>query len=162
MVNDLKNLELGHAYWVYATAATNLYWGVGNGITASRASSPSNAPSAPATYYGWVMPGPAFTPTEGVRVIAMIDGVICGETTVQLFNGQPGYVVRVAANDPQDAATTCGEVGKVVTFTVGDSLMAQTSTWSNQAAQFFSMGPTGGLSTPPPQPHTLYLPLARQ
>lgn len=109
-----------------------------------------------------MMPGSTFTPAEGMRITATIDGVVCGETTVQLLNGQPGYILRVAANDPQDAAPSCGEVGKVIAFTVGEFPMGQTATWRNQVVHFLSLGQIAGLSTTPTQPHLLYLPLVQR
>lgn len=92
----------------------------------------------------------------------MIDGVVCGETTVQLVNDQLGYVIGVAVNDPQDVASTCGEAGKTITFRVGDQPMAQTAPWNNQRVQFLGLGQTVGLSASPAQPNLLYLPLVRK
>lgn len=162
LVNDLRQMELGHAYWIYATAATDLFWGVGPAVTASQVAAAASAPAAPASYYGWIASDATFAPAVGMRVTATIDGVVCGETTVQLVNGQLGYVIRVAANDPQDALPTCGGAGKALTFTVGDQPMAQTASWNNQAVQFLALGQTVGVNAVPVQPNQLYLPLVRK
>jgi hypothetical protein len=162
-VNDLTNLEFGRAYWLYATEPAQLYLGVGDGVVASQiAATPSGTPTAPAIYYGWVAAEQNFTPVEGMPVIATIDGVVCGETTVQRFNGQPGYVLRVAADDPQANGTTCGESGKVITLTVGGITMAQSATWNNQGVSYLSLSQTSDLNIDPSQTARAFLPVVRK
>ena len=161
-VNDLTNLEFGRAYWLYATEPAQLYLGVSNGTATGRTVAPSDVPSAPAIYYGWVAAESNFTPVEGMPVIATIDGVACGATTVQRFNGQLGYVLRVAANDPQDNTTTCGASGKVIALTVGGVTMAQSAIWNNQGVSYLSLSQTSSLNTDPLQINRSYLPLVHK
>ncbi|MCB9151337.1 MAG: VCBS repeat-containing protein [Caldilineaceae bacterium] len=161
VVNDLEQMELGQTYWLYATEPITLYVGVGDQVIASSsAATTTNTPSAPAIFYGWIEPGINFSPVKDMTVTAQIDGDFCGETTVQLFNGRLGYVMRVAANESQQELQRCGIYGEKVTFFVGDRVMAQTSLWNNQETHLLSLSQDDNESGP--RSGRIYLPIIRQ
>ena len=92
-----------------------------------------------------------------MTVTALIDNVICGETTITTIDGQLAYLLPVAAADSADETASCGVAGKAVTFKVGDNVMAHNVAWNNAQATFWSLGET--MAPNADLPHRTYLPL---
>ena len=138
-VNTLHALEYAHSYWIYATQPVTLYLGVGSpsaSVVSSNVaeSMAADAPLAPATYYGWITPSTGFTPTVGMRVSGGIDGVLCGETTIQLLDGKLAYILQVPASNPTAASLPCGARNKEIVFRVDHWFMDHNHVWDNSDA----------------------------
>lgn len=144
LVNTLHGVEYAHNYWVYATQPVTLYLGVTSEISRVASSNmdgmmASNAPLAPATYYGWITPSVGFTPTVGMRVIAKIDGTVCGETLIQQLDGKLAYLLQVAASDPSTPALNCGARNKEIVFNIDNWVMDHDRPWDNSHASSQSL-----------------------
>lgn len=146
LVNDLAELSFGGVYWIYSLRETQAYFGLPS--LPGDAVAPEGLPAAidaldaadvlpPATVYGWVTASPGFNPAPGDTVVASIDGVTCGQTTVQSWSGQLAYKIQV------DAARTdmpdCGRDGATVVFSVDDQIMAASAPWDNTQARFLPL-----------------------
>jgi hypothetical protein len=131
LVNDLTHLEFGHSYWIYATEAITWYLGVPNNRMASQ-----GIQLPPATFYGVLTPTASFTPTVGMAVRARINGNICGETTIEEWNGQLAYKLQVQAENLIGDPNGCGASGRNILFEVGDWLIEQEQAWDNSHAWF--------------------------
>ncbi|MFZ4663362.1 MAG: FG-GAP repeat domain-containing protein [Caldilineaceae bacterium] len=162
MVNTLRRLDYGKGYWIYATQAVVLYLGIGSASVEETADENdlTSAPLAPATYYGWITPSASFTPTIGMTVTALIDNVVCGETSITTIEGQLAYALAVAADDAGDESGGCGVSGKNVIFKVGDTMLPQGVAWNNAQANFWPL--TDMIPDGIERPNRIYLPLANR
>ncbi len=137
-VNDLPALEFGHGYWINVTATDpiTLYL-KGSFETTGEASTPV-CPSGqagamlhppPTTYFGNLTAGAGFSPTAGLPVVALVDGVICGRGVTEPGDDGDRYTVAVdaagAVNDWQ-----CGGPGKTVTFEIDGEPVQPPAPWS--------------------------------
>jgi hypothetical protein len=162
MVNTLRRLDYGKGYWIYATQAVVLYLGIGSASVEETADENdlTSAPLAPATYYGWITPSASFTPTIGMTVTALIDNVVCGETSITTIEGQLAYALAVAVDDAGDESGGCGVSGKNVIFKVGDTMLPQGVAWNNAQANFWPL--TDMIPDGIERPNRIYLPLANR
>jgi hypothetical protein len=156
LVNTLTQLDPNGGYWIHVKRAVTLYLGLGEVNVASTASSAgtsspqTNAPLPPAIYYGSVTAQGSFAPTAGMSVTALIDGVRCGETQLQLLAGGLGYVLQVRAKQSNEA--TCGEAGKQVVFAVGAHRMKHHQLWDNTGATLHPLNGIDDAPLPTPEP----------
>lgn len=163
-VNDLQELEFGHAYWLYATQAITPYLGVAlpqtEGVLAAAVDLP------PATFYGPLDGAGIVAPTIGMSVTAAIDDVQCGNGTVDQVNGQWVYKVQVAA---AVANNGCGTLGAAVKLGIGGYAVAQMATWDHRQAQYQPVTvvdtpwPAAGALIPPTEAdkaNQIFLPVA--
>ncbi len=137
LVNTLDDLEEHGAYTLFLTDAATLYWNVGAAQqlqAAGPSASATAAPSAPALFYGEIIPTAGFTPTLGMTVTAEIDGVTCGETTVRLVDEKWAYVLAVRSVFAGAADTDCGAFQSAVTFRINGVQMATAAIWDNRQA----------------------------
>ncbi len=132
-LNDLTELTLGNSYWLYATQTVTPYLALPGEETWLRTSAAPNP--LPATFYGPVAVTASFTPTAGMDVLATVDGVVCGQGSVDELDGSPVYQVQLRA----DTGDGCGSAGRTVTLVVGGRRMVETYTlgsgdsWNMQA-----------------------------
>ncbi len=143
-VNDLRQLEYAHGYWIQATKAITLYLGGGSVVTAAGT---ANLPDPPATYYGPVSAGHGFVPAAGMPVRAYIDGHLCGRSETQKVDGQIVYAIDVDAGGGE--ADICGASGRPVQFEVGGRRMNASAAWDNEQVHRLELAP----------PRFLYLPI---
>ena len=148
LVNDLPTLDPLRSYWIYAMTDTVPYIGV----PTMQNNQVANLSLPPATYYGEVLAGNGFTPTLGMTVEAIIDGVSCG--TGEITNTAAGlsYKIQVAA----DNGNNCGTTGQVIAFVVDSITMTTSTTWKNMQANYL---PLNGLTTVGGPQSQLFLPL---
>jgi hypothetical protein len=134
-VNDLHELEFGQGYWINVSEAVTLF------LKGSAASifqriqwvvqaAVNHLQSPPATYYGWVLPSPDFTPLPGMTVTAWIDGNLCGQSQTLEVDGRVAYSVNVFADGPGGAAG-CGVLGLAVMFQIGSRTMTPSAVWDD-------------------------------
>jgi len=144
-VNDLRLLEFGRGYWISATKPITIH------LSSALAVGDLGVPASPPdTYYGQVLAGPGFTPTDGMTVVAWINGKACGQGTTQDIGGQIVYVADVLADDGV-ANAGCGQAGRKITFYVNGRPMTPTAVWDNSQLNELALGPA-----------LLYLPLIRR
>ncbi len=127
--NDLKTLEYGQAYLIYATQPVTLYLSGGNAGRTMSAATIALAP--PAVFYGAVGGSAGFTPRAGMAVTALINGSVCGTGVTQDLGGGIGYVLYVASGAMQAG---CGAEGSIVSFAVDGTAMAAAANWGNTRA----------------------------
>lgn len=109
---------------------------------------PSNVP---ATFYGAVQPAasvPAFVPTAGMVVEAVINDQVCGQAETQQKSGEIIYVIKVLADNEVAGITGCGTTGKPITFFVDQTEMQPTTTWDNEQVWELDLSPTSSNSAP--------------
>jgi subtilisin-like proprotein convertase family protein len=131
-VNDLRELEFGHGYWINLTASAPITLWL-KGASAAAQAGIEGMPYPPATFYGPVLTGAGFTPTVGTLVTARVNGKVCGQVRMQLYGAQLVYAINVSADGPGSTAG-CGTPGRAVTFEVRGRAMATTATWDNNGA----------------------------
>lgn len=105
----------------------------------------------PATFYGWIIPAADFAPAAGMIVKAEINGVLCGQTSIIIVEGQLAYVLQVDAEAMQAPFNGCGTPERTVVFSVGPWRMDHDRLWSNQGASFQPLNkivPPGSTPTP--------------
>jgi hypothetical protein len=95
-----------------------------------------------------------------MTVTALIDNVVCGETSITTIEGQLAYALAVAADDASDENGSCGVSGKNVIFKVGDTLMPQGVAWNNAQATFWPL--TDMIPDEIERPNRIYMPLANR
>ncbi|MCB0035273.1 MAG: hypothetical protein KDE51_14675, partial [Anaerolineales bacterium] len=132
-VNDLQSLEFGKTYWIYATTTITPYIGLPENQTP-----PDVNALPPATYYGRVLAGAGFTPTDGMTVRALINNQVCGSAMVETLNNELIYKIQVTA----DNGNGCGVKDKPITFTVDGVEMYDQLGWSNHQANYHNLGIT--------------------
>jgi hypothetical protein len=151
-VNDLAALEFGHGYWINVTATEpiTLYL-KGSFETTGEATTPTcpgGQASAvlqppPTTYYGNLTAGAGFSPTTGLRVVALVDDVVCGRGETKPGDEGIRYAVAVdaasAVNDWQ-----CGGPGKTVTFEIDGEPVQPLAPWSELGLYSHDLTATGG------------------
>lgn len=140
-VNDLTTLTFGQSYWLHATAAITPYLGVGGDPSVFVASHATGLELPPAIIYG-VITVPESTPLAvGAVMTALVDGNLCGQTTVESWQGRWAYKVQVAA----DTGNGCGAVGRTVTLTLQGTTVATAIAWDNRqpSAQMLVLGDAG-------------------
>ncbi|MCX6032111.1 MAG: VCBS repeat-containing protein [Chloroflexi bacterium] len=135
-VNDLRQLEYGHAYWIQVTTAITLCLSEGSDATAAGFVS---LPDPPATYYGSVAAGRDFAPAAGMPVRAYVNGRLCGRGETQRVDGQIVYVVDVDAGGGGTGG--CGASGSRVEFEVGAQHMDANAPWDNDHVHRLVLGP---------------------
>ena len=133
LVNDLKQLQSQHIYYIYALRQTTAYI---RPPAQSRVSSANGLGLPPATFYGWITPTVHFNPEVGDPVTAYIDGHLCGETIVtdSVGTDKLAYKIQVLA----DNGNGCGTIGDEVIFMVDGQIMPNHSIWHNNQACYFS------------------------
>lgn len=157
--NTLTHLEFGRGYWLNVNGAPTLFLGDDTVTSASFTSGIGvqqvNLPPPPATYYGTVAPQEGFTPEAGLELLAKMDGIVCGRTLTQEFDGQIVYVVDVLATGTGPSAG-CGAPGSRVTFEVSGVTLGTTAVWDNTQSRELQ------LSLTPAASQTIYLPLVNK
>ena len=144
LVNDLTALEFGRAYWLHATQAITLYLGVAEESELPRGT--AGTPGLPpATFYGPISATNKFTPTPGMTLTALIDGVVCGESSVISQGEQLVYKIQVAA----DSGEGCGAAGRPVRFELDGQVMTHRP-WDNSQVWFHPLAASS---------YQVYLPL---
>jgi len=123
-VNDLHTLRFGQGYWISATQP--ITWELKGATTTMARQSPTLV-APPATYYGRLLAGPAFTPTVGMAVVASVAGKPCAQTTTRRVGTWLVYSLNVGYTE---AVGMCGALGQTVTFTV-DGQDVATAPWQN-------------------------------
>ncbi len=145
LVNDLVDLRFGYNYWIYALRATQIFFGLP--VFESEGDEPGvDAPAGlddaqslpPATYYGPVTSAPGFTPGAGMTVLATVDGVTCGQSTVVSWMGGLAYKLQVSATRPD--LSPCGYDGATVVFSVDGQLMTASAAWDNTHTHYLPLG----------------------
>ena len=140
-VNDLRQLEYGHGYWIYATQVMTLYL---SKMTLASAAETASPPDPPATIYGAVQAESGFTtPAAGMTVQAFVGDHLCGQAKTRTVDGGVVYVIHVEAQGVESVG--CGAFGRTVQLTMQGQEIG-TVAWDNTRVQQF-----------PPQ-HVLYLP----
>jgi hypothetical protein len=134
-VNDLHELEFGQGYWINVSEAITLFLKGSSDSIFQRVhwvvqAIVSHLQSPPATYYGWVLPSPDFTPLPGMVVTAWIDSNLCGQSQTLEVDGRVAYSVNVSADGPGDAVG-CGAPERRVTFKIGRQVMVLVTQWDN-------------------------------
>ncbi|MCP4537492.1 MAG: hypothetical protein GY832_10130 [Chloroflexi bacterium] len=124
-VNDLHEMEFGKGYWISATQP--ITWEVKGGSDA-RAPQSANNMGPPATYYGVVSPSATFVPVAGMTVSVYVEGKLCGRGETLSVGGDIVYSVKVGYTP---AGGACGDLGQIVTFRVGSTMMSTTAEWNN-------------------------------
>jgi hypothetical protein len=156
-VNDLRQMEEGRGYWIYATAVMTWYI-ADKPLGAGRAvgSDPMQYPAPPATFYGKIFGGKDFVPAPGQGVLALVDGTVCGQGVTHAEAGAGAgaqaivYVVdvwSVAADKPG-----CGAEGRTVTLLVEGVPMLAGAPWRSDAPTEADLVPLADLV------HQQYLP----
>lgn len=154
LVNTLDSLEFAKSYWIFATQADILYFGVeppeNNGNRPeSLANRPTNVSLPPATYYGTVAPFDTFVPQAGMIVTAFVNGNNCGSTTITSHNGQLAYVIQVEAQNITGLSNGCGQFGDEVELRANGRLIGVKQSWDNTEAHYLILnGPTYQLFLP--------------
>ncbi len=136
LVNTLTRLTYGRGHWVFVTDP-----GANSAPALSGAPTLQSAlPQPPTTYYGYIAPlgNVAFSP--GQTVEALINDTVCGTAQTRLINGQVGYVIDVAADQPGSAG--CGIAGRQVTFRVNGVIVRGSATWGAPGAHRLDLNPT--------------------
>jgi hypothetical protein len=119
-VNDLKQLEYGKSYLIYATQPTILHPAAAFAATAALA--------PPAVVYGDVQ--------RAGKVTAWIDGRSCGESQTVAIGAATVFVVEVASDAN---ARGCGAPDRTIRFTLDGAELPATIPWDNtQAAELIS------------------------
>ena len=140
-VNDLKNLEYGRGYWIYATEPiTILLKGGWSSLPPQAANYLANGiPDPPATYYGEVRAFAGVTPAENQLVEARINTTACGQTRTQLIDTRIVYAISIPADDGQ-LTVGCGVPGRTVEFFVESHRAPNTALWNNNRVQRVDLG----------------------
>jgi hypothetical protein len=150
-VNELSELEHEASYWIRVTeAVTAPVRGPTPGVTLNGRMRSGILPLPPATYYGVLTATETFSPTEGISVVATIDGAICGRGETKLIEGSVVFSIDVLARGP-GAAIACGSLGDEVLISIGEQIYP--AVWNNQRPQNL-FGPPPGIETT-----YLYLPI---
>jgi hypothetical protein len=136
-VNDLDTLTYGHGYWINVSEPVTLYLKAG---AYSTAGVDSGLPSPPATYYGSLLAGRAFSPEPGMAGRAWVGGTLCGQAQTMEVGGDVVYVVDVLADDGGSAAG-CGLVGREVSFDLDSQRMEPTAVWDNTRLWHLPLSP---------------------
>jgi hypothetical protein len=135
-INNLHEMEFGKGYFVYATEELTLYLPHDSGqslaavdeeTAAALASMPQHAP---ASYYGIVQASDEFMPAADMPVVATVNGTVCGQGFTQEVDGNIIYAVEVYSDEP-GIAEGCGATGRMVSFQVGDQMLATTAQWDS-------------------------------
>ena len=134
IVNNLEQLDPLQTYWIHALTDTVPYIKPSEETT----SLPSGFQVPPATFYGWVTPTIGiFTPTEGMQITAEINGIACGQTTIQSLNGKLAYVLPVQSESTLgNGLSQCGATGRPIVFRVGNRVMEQVCRWDSTHAWY--------------------------
>ncbi len=132
-INDLSTLQFGHTYWLYATQAITPYLQIGtaNGIDAAAAATNSLLP--PATYFGPITGDDMLTLSDGMVLIATVNGQACGQGTLLQLAGSWVYKIQVAA---AVQGNYCGVPGDSITFLLNDRRFVEQPAWDNQQAHY--------------------------
>jgi hypothetical protein len=138
LVNQLTHLEYRRVYFIHATQAITLYFGVADpdrpsDIQVSSVTQPAVL-APPATYYGWITPTATFTLTSEMRITAEINGILCGEAPVLFLEGRPVYVLQVAVGSSREGR--CGELGSTVVLKLDGQIIHLRLPWDNRQAWF--------------------------
>jgi hypothetical protein len=158
-VNDLRELEFGESHWIRVSESITLYLkGSTTGNQGISSATPQQAtfdwegafPPLPATYYGALVPHPAFTPTVGMTITAMVNGNVCGETKTIAFEDEIVYAINVW---PDGLTNGCGAPGRSVLFITEPYYLAPSPPWDNDRVQETPLHPLT---------HTFYLPMMTQ
>jgi hypothetical protein len=116
----------------------------------------------PATYYGWITPTTGFVPTAGMSVKALVNGVVCGQTTVEARSGKLAYTLQVTAENPVTPTNGCGTTTRTVVFQVGTWTMNHDRMWSNSQAWFHSLNRIKAQARSLPLDQVLFLPIVQR
>ena len=114
-------MAFGHGYWITVTENITLYL---KGASETMMAPEVAMQSPPATYYGPVLAGTGFAPSEGMTVTAWIDGHLCGRSQTLDIDGQVMCAINVFAEGPGDWAG-CGTTGRLVRLYVEGPKAAQ-------------------------------------
>ncbi|MGB0388165.1 MAG: proprotein convertase P-domain-containing protein, partial [Ardenticatenaceae bacterium] len=156
LINDLTELEFGRGYWIYATEPITLYLGLPDDNDQNNQNNRSplmgDLEAPPTTFYGPIT-GP-LAPSVGTPITAMINGVVCGRSTVQEWERAVAYKIQVSS----DTGDGCGETDDTVVFALDGQLLPTSNNrlWDNSGAQYHTLQAIEDNNV-----ITLYLPLIR-
>jgi len=99
--------------------------------------SPIEPPGLPSVFYGVVQAGHGFTPTVGMPVQAMVNGVSCGNANAvtKEFDRNVVYVIKVGGGG------NCGMMGFSVIMSVNGRIMLPVGSWSSDLVQELNLHP---------------------
>ena len=151
--NRLAALDFGRGYWINITATQpiTLHLRGSFPITETKQVAASSVPLAwtnhlrpPTTFCGDVRAdvgaSATFSPTAGVPVLALVEGVVCGRGQTYANAGGFAYEVTVEATRLV-GADRCGRPGKQVVFFVGDQEMSKPALWNDLGVQHHDLTP---------------------
>ncbi len=107
-------------------------------VEKSRVVSP---PSLPSSFYGIVMLD-GRDAAAGSTVSGWIADTQYAEQPVRMFKGKPFYAINVPADDPSTPDVEGGKPGDVVTFHIGDQVVAETAVWQSGTNVKFDLSAT--------------------
>jgi subtilisin-like proprotein convertase family protein len=164
LVNSLQRLDYGRGYWFNVTTAGAVSSQFAPPLspviaaqpppvlaltptpTATATPTPTatatprpvrSVPIPPATYYGELSATDTLTPAVGMRVEALINGLVCGSAETQLLNDRIVYVIQVEAEQP--GFVGCGSLGRSITWRVEGLELPFRAVWDNAQASELSL-----------------------
>ncbi|MFN8440658.1 MAG: VCBS repeat-containing protein [Caldilineaceae bacterium] len=141
LVNTLVTMTFGSNYLIYATQVVTPYIGVvgdGQGVNVTAANVPDVLVEPPATFYGFVDTQRDPSLHAGMTMRAKIGSAICGNATLQTWQGQLAYVIQVKA----DSGDGCGQGGQIVNFEIDGKSSSLTAMWDNRQVTQIRAGGT--------------------
>ena len=151
--NRLAALDFGRGYWINITATQpiTLHLRGSFPFSETQQTAASSVPLAwtnhlrpPTTFCGDVRAdvgaSATFSPTAGVRVLALVEGVVCGRGQTYANAGGIAYEVTVEATR-HVGTDRCGRPGKQVVFLVGDQEMSEPALWNDLGVQHHDLTP---------------------
>ncbi len=149
-VNDLDQMSFG-SYWVYVNLPGEVTLRLrGNSVSVEDPSQLPKTPNGfipPATYYGAILPGGGFIPTEDMQIQAWVNGHLCGENLTFASGNEILYVLEVSSFGP-GALAGCGIPDAPIQFKVAGQNMSPITLWDNTQAWPFSLQPIPPTPTP--------------
>ncbi|MEZ4681767.1 MAG: VCBS repeat-containing protein [Caldilineaceae bacterium] len=134
LINDLDALRFGHSYWLHVTSAITPYLAIGS-VDGSGTTNAAvvNTLLPPSTLYGPLTVEESVVLTSGVKVNALVNGVVCGEGEILQSNGEWIYKLQVAAGDGKNG---CGYFEAPISV-VGHGFVAREEPlWNNRRALY--------------------------
>jgi hypothetical protein len=107
----------------------------------------SHPPVPPAIYYGPILAGNGFVPSEEMTVTARIGVVQCGQGLTTEDGGQVVYNIDVV---DESITPGCGAAGSTIVFYVDGQQMTPTAIWDNEQAHELPLSPFVPTHTPTP------------
>lgn len=138
-VNDLETPDFGHGYWINVTSTEPITLYLRGSLEGTETYTEPTCPGAqtggalrppPTTYYGTVTGDEGFSPSAGLHVEALIDGVVCGDGVTLAGEDGIHYTVAVEVASVENGMR-CGAHGRQVEFAVDGISRGQPVVWSD-------------------------------